>query len=112
GATFGLATFNYARVLGRMLLRGRAGYVGITGMEVVGDLLVEMAAGDVDAARMRGPGRVAIRVRAAAVAADGAVVGGLFTVQGLQEPIPSVDETGLEDPGSGRVPAASMTSLR
>ncbi|RCG28722.1 pentapeptide repeat-containing protein [Sphaerisporangium album] len=105
------ADFSHARVPGAVEMRGRVPRLFLEGMEVDGDLVVEVAAETVAATRIRGAGRVTLRVRAAQVDASEAAITGSFTVQGLREPIQGVDESGLPYPAHpGQL--AAVTSLR
>ncbi|MCU1670508.1 MAG: hypothetical protein JWP40_3435 [Blastococcus sp.] len=112
GVTFaGDADFSRVRFLGSGRFRCRAEQINLDEVEVGGELIFDAAARRVDAARMRGVGRVSLRLRGASVDLSDAVFTGPVTVHGLQQPIKGVDESDLADPESGRVPAASIESL-
>ncbi|MDB4872513.1 MAG: hypothetical protein JWL97_3517 [Gemmatimonadales bacterium] len=113
GATFtGDADFRSVRFSGSGRFLCRAEGMDLTGSEVGGELIVEAAARWVNAARMRGAGRVSLRLRGTSVDLSDAVFTGPVTVHRLQQPIPHLDESDLADPESGQVPAASIDSLR
>ncbi|MEO3811200.1 pentapeptide repeat-containing protein [Sphaerisporangium sp. B11E5] len=105
------ADFSHARLPGAVEMRGRVPRLFLEGMEVDGDLVMEVAAATVDATRIRGAGRVTLRVRAGQVDASEAAMTGSFSVQGLRGPIQGVDDSGLSYPAHPDQPAV-VTSLR
>ncbi|MGH3391448.1 MAG: hypothetical protein ACRDOO_21475, partial [Actinomadura sp.] len=86
--------------------------IGFDRTTVEAAMKVEAAARTITALGMQARARVDLRVRGARVDLADATFGEPVTVQGLQQPIPNVDEAALADPQTGLVPPVAVTSLR
>jgi uncharacterized protein YjbI with pentapeptide repeats len=108
-SAFKRADFSYARFAGPAQFLCRAQELVLAGAEVSKELTLEAAAGTIAAGKLRGGGRISMRLRAARLDLSGVVFNGPVTVHALQEPL-DWEESSLADPVTG-VPPVRVVSL-
>jgi uncharacterized protein YjbI with pentapeptide repeats len=106
------AYFGDAAFAGNTFFSCRAEVMTFERVVVDAEVTIQAAAKRIDAAGLRGKGRLTLRLRGATVDLTSVVFAGPVTVQGLQQRIPHVDESMLCDPNTGRPRAAAVASLR
>lgn len=118
-AFFHAATFSGAALFLRATFAGDADFSAATIAQdavfdasvVRGELAVEAVARRLSVVRLRGEGRLSLRLRATEVDLSDAVLAGPVSVHGLQHPIANVDEAAFADE-AGQVPPVRVVSLR
>jgi uncharacterized protein YjbI with pentapeptide repeats len=104
--------FRKMSALGVLRLSVSAARLDFGGAEVDGELLVEGAVAELAAPGLRASGRAALRLRGTRVDMEESVITGLFTVHGLREALPGIDESHILVAAGQEARPVRVTSLR